>query len=243
MKKTMSELVQQVNWATVQSYYDGGHNTKSCCVKFGLVRNWITLAAKQGLIKVSRKRDYEMCCSRYEWTKIQKYYDLGYSGRECCQKFRCSNLTFLHAAKSGRIVLRPFETHSEDLFTVTSKPYRSDQVHLKHRLIRERILPYRCGQCGISKWNGAIIGLELHHKNGDPCDNKKENLQLLCPNCHTQTPNYRGRKSRSSLKRPGALKESYRRLVNRLVDEAEKGVSGVHPLNLRVKKPEVDYQV
>ena len=35
--------------------------------------------------------------------------------------------------------------------------------------------------------------LELHHINGNPTDNRLENLQILCPNCHSKTNNFRGK--------------------------------------------------
>jgi 5-methylcytosine-specific restriction endonuclease McrA len=35
--------------------------------------------------------------------------------------------------------------------------------------------------------------MALHHRNRDGNDNRIENLEYLCPNCHSQTPNYGGR--------------------------------------------------
>ena len=48
--------------------------------------------------------------------------------------------------------------------------------------------------CGLKEWKGHDIPLELHHKNGVKDDLRLENLQILCPNCHALTDNYRGRK-------------------------------------------------
>ena len=54
----------------------------------------------------------------------------------------------------------------------------------------------RCNICGQGKtWNNKPLVLELHHKNGDGYDNRISNLQILCPHCHSQTHNYKGRKS------------------------------------------------
>jgi hypothetical protein len=38
--------------------------------------------------------------------------------------------------------------------------------------------------------------MALHHINGDRFDNRVENLELLCPNCHSQTDTFGGRNSR-----------------------------------------------
>ena len=52
----------------------------------------------------------------------------------------------------------------------------------------------KCEICGISEWQGKRIECELHHINGNSTDNRLENLQILCPNCHSQTDNFRNRK-------------------------------------------------
>jgi hypothetical protein len=50
-----------------------------------------------------------------------------------------------------------------------------------------------CSVCGISEWNEKPLGLELEHKNGNSDDNSKENVCLICPNCHSQTSTYKAK--------------------------------------------------
>lgn len=64
---------------------------------------------------------------------------------------------------------------------------------LRKRLLKEKIKEHKCECCNNSLWLNQKIPLELHHINGDKHDNHIENLQLLCPNCHALTDNYRGR--------------------------------------------------
>lgn len=66
--------------------------------------------------------------------------------------------------------------------------YSSDS--LRKRLIKTELKKNECELCHIS---GEDVPLELHHINGDHYDNRLENLQILCPNCHSKTPNYRNR--------------------------------------------------
>lgn len=63
---------------------------------------------------------------------------------------------------------------------------------LRKILIEER--GNSCENCGIDKWINFPIILEMDHIDGDRTNNDKSNLKLLCPNCHSQTSTWRGRK-------------------------------------------------
>lgn len=73
--------------------------------------------------------------------------------------------------------------------------------HIK-RYIKEKF-DNKCCECGWNKVN-PITGsspLEVHHKDGNYKNNNEDNLELLCPNCHSLTENYKslnknGRKER-----------------------------------------------
>lgn len=67
-------------------------------------------------------------------------------------------------------------------------------ANLIKKLFNDGIKERRCERCGLSEWCGNPIPLELHHINGNRYDNHLENLQILCPNCHALTDNYRGKK-------------------------------------------------
>jgi len=72
-----------------------------------------------------------------------------------------------------------------------------NRTSLKKRLIEEGILEYRCVRCGNEgEWLGETLTLQIDHINGVHNDNRLENLRFLCPNCHTQTDNFAGRKNR-----------------------------------------------
>lgn len=61
----------------------------------------------------------------------------------------------------------------------------------KLRIVKER--GHRCECCHLETWMGAPIPLELDHVDGDSSNEVKENVRLLCPNCHAQTPTYKAR--------------------------------------------------
>lgn len=75
---------------------------------------------------------------------------------------------------------------------VVDSPYVNSS-DLKKRLVKDGILRDECQKCGLTDWLGEHISLELDHVNGTRTDNRIENLRILCPNCHSQTPTFRGK--------------------------------------------------
>lgn len=65
--------------------------------------------------------------------------------------------------------------------------------YLKLRLIQEGLKEDRCEVCGKTHHNGMKIDHELNHKNGVKTDNRIENIEIICPNCHSQTNNFAGK--------------------------------------------------
>lgn len=70
----------------------------------------------------------------------------------------------------------------------------TNRWRLKIRLLRANLIDNICYKCGLEpKWNGEPLSLQIDHINGKSNDNRLCNLRMLCPNCHSQTPNFAGR--------------------------------------------------
>ena len=52
----------------------------------------------------------------------------------------------------------------------------------------------KCSKCGWGEKNPYtnLIPLEIDHKDGNYLNNKEDNLELLCPNCHSLTSTWKG---------------------------------------------------
>lgn len=74
------------------------------------------------------------------------------------------------------------------------KMLESDFEKLGQQLKKERILfeqDYVCDICRCEPvWNGSPLNFHLDHINGDRKDNTRQNLRMICPNCHSQTETY-----------------------------------------------------
>lgn len=90
---------------------------------------------------------------------------------------------------------------------------RGEQLQLS-KIIRDYILlkhKYRCNKCGWSKRHphSGRTTVQVHHIDGNALNNKESNLEVLCPNCHSLTPNFgkynrlgRTERSKDLVKRP-----------------------------------------
>lgn len=127
---------------------------------------------------------------RFDWSAIQAAHDGGLSARGCCAKFGCSRSAWQEAVRTGRLTARSVLIPIEELLS-NGRP--CSRGHLKGRLLKAGLKEERCEWCGLAEWRGQPLRITLHHENGDGYDNRLENLVFLCPNCHSQTPNFAGR--------------------------------------------------
>lgn len=69
--------------------------------------------------------------------------------------------------------------------------------------ILKKLRGERCELCGLTEWRGQPLSFIVDHKNGDSTNNLPDNLQLICPNCDSQSPHFAGRNKGNGRKSRG----------------------------------------
>jgi hypothetical protein len=127
---------------------------------------------------------------RYDWSKVKDYAKT-HTRMECMNEFGFSTDAWSKAAREGKVDRKPNSITLEKVAIKNSKYTRST---LRRRLIKHKIIPYKCNKCGNEgSWNNLPLSLQLNHKNGVDNDHRLKNIEFLCPNCHSQTPTFAGR--------------------------------------------------
>jgi Zn finger protein HypA/HybF involved in hydrogenase expression len=75
----------------------------------------------------------------------------------------------------------------------------------------------KCEKCNWGEINEHtnLIPLQIHHIDGDCTNNKLENLQLLCPNCHSLTENFGSNNKVATMGRSKYFKKDKQKKKNR----------------------------
>jgi 5-methylcytosine-specific restriction endonuclease McrA len=189
------------NWNEIQRYHDEGHGFVECRRKFGFSYDAWLKAIGRGALRI-RPSLFADRRRKYDWSAVQAYYDEGHSYRECRQKFGFANASWTKAVQRGEVVPRP---RAKNLETVLRS--KASRHWKKRKLVREGILDYRCSMCGIAEWLGRPLAIQIDHINGVRDDWRIENLRMLCPNCHSQTPTFAGRNMKRT---PRSLQDQQR---------------------------------
>ena len=114
-------------------------------------------------------------------SKIMNYYNI------CIEHFKGQSYN------KGRTFKR--KAPSEYLIRYDKSKFVSNDK-LKKRMLRDKVVEYKCIGCNLSEWRGYPIPLHLHHIDGDRWNNTIDNLEILCPNCHSLTDNFAGKKNK-----------------------------------------------
>lgn len=91
--------------------------------------------------------------------------------------------------QSGKGISKKKIYTDEEIFSNRGCVVSSSILIKRLKQIRE----WKCDCCGLTEWMGKPLSLEIHHIDGNRYNNNLDNLQILCPNCHSLTENWRSR--------------------------------------------------
>jgi len=77
--------------------------------------------------------------------------------------------------------------HWSDVLVLMPDTNRRQVAYRLRRALIECGVEYKCEHCeNKGSWNGKELRLQVNHKDENWLNNEADNLEFLCPNCHSQ---------------------------------------------------------
>lgn len=108
------------------------------------------------------------------------------TGTQCHIKKRANDFKIEYSHFLGKSIIkgRTSSCKKNALKYISDGGKNSNKLRIK--LIEDGLKQKRCEICKNDRWQDKDIPLELHHIDGNHFNNDLRNLQILCPNCHSQ---------------------------------------------------------
>ncbi len=85
----------------------------------------------------------------------------------------------------------PEKLHWSSVLVLDRHDGRKEKTSILRRALIESGVKHECEECSMTpKWRGKPLTFQIDHRNGNSLDNRPGNARFLCPNCHSQTPNF-----------------------------------------------------
>lgn len=145
-----------------------------------------------------------MICENCGSVHLGEYGSGRFCSSKCARGFSTKksraeiNLKVSESLKGRQRPSQPCKPETADKLRQTwiNKLLEADFDKLAYDAKRRRVIieqDSKCNHCGASDWYGHKLVLEVDHINGINDDNRRENLEAICPNCHSVTDTWRGR--------------------------------------------------
>lgn len=152
---------------------------------------------KQGLNKLNI--DYSKFLNTLKWTRISiKQLEMLVKESHSLTELKNKLGYPSNNSRVNQDIINYLQINNIDYFHLIPNKDEDIIVGRNSTCIRQKLIKERgnyCEQCGLSNWLNKPITLQVHHIDGNNQNNIRNNLQLLCPNCHSQTDNWSKRKA------------------------------------------------